>query len=356
MSSETAQLDKHSVIGDFDIVGTYLTFLKEDPDITKPIAAIESLVKLIQKKEPSTQAELINLLEVASSTLKNNIANSISLSAGCDLFSRFILRNLHLYSDWESCKQHLGENGQLFLSRSKEARTKIAKTGFNFIRDDDVLLIHGYSRVIFHMLQYAFDRHVRFRIVLTESKPSSQGITFSKRLKAKGIPTALIHDSSVGYIINKVDKVLVGAEGVAESGGIINNIGTFQIALLAKNFNKPVYVAAESHKFVRLYPLGPDDLQLDVNPLNFKTDNNSSNSNTSDSASSSGSSNSSSEDIVNNESKSLEGDNSEEEQDLIQHSPKLDFTSHEYITALITDLGVLTPGAVSEELIKMWYD
>ena len=36
--------------------------------------------------------------------------------------------------------------------------------------------------------------------------------------------------------------------------------------------------------------------------------------------------------------------------------PSIDFTSQDYITALITDLGVLTPSAVSEELIKMWYD
>jgi len=42
--------------------------------------------------------------------------------------------------------------------------------------------------------------------------------------------------------------VLVGADGVVESGGIINMMGTYQIALVAKSMNKPVYVAAESYK------------------------------------------------------------------------------------------------------------
>lgn len=42
--------------------------------------------------------------------------------------------------------------------------------------------------------------------------------------------------------------VLVGAEGVVENGGIINKLGTLNIALAAAAHNKPVYVAAESYK------------------------------------------------------------------------------------------------------------
>jgi translation initiation factor 2B subunit (eIF-2B alpha/beta/delta family) len=49
--------------------------------------------------------------------------------------------------------------------------------------------------------------------------------------------------------------VLVGGEGVVENGGVINKLGTYQIALCAKALNKPFYVAAESYKFARLYPL-----------------------------------------------------------------------------------------------------
>lgn len=45
--------------------------------------------------------------------------------------------------------------------------------------------------------------------------------------------------------------VFVGADGVVESGGIINMMGTYQIALVAKSMNKPVYVAAESYKVIK---------------------------------------------------------------------------------------------------------
>ena len=49
--------------------------------------------------------------------------------------------------------------------------------------------------------------------------------------------------------------VLMGAEAVVENGGIVNKLGTYQIAVCAKACNKPFYVAAESYKFARLYPL-----------------------------------------------------------------------------------------------------
>jgi len=58
----------------------------------------------------------------------------------------------------------------------------------------------------------------------------------------------LVIDSAVAYTMDEVDMVLVGADGVVESGGIINMMGTYQIALVAKSMNKPVYVAAESYK------------------------------------------------------------------------------------------------------------
>jgi translation initiation factor eIF-2B subunit alpha len=301
---------------DFDIKKTYLQFLEDDSEMTMPIAAIESLVTLLKVKQPSTSSELIMILQDAIADLKQSIPNAISLSAGCDLFMRFVLRNTHLYHDYESCKRHLVENGQLFLERSKASRDKIAEIGSKFITDDDIVLVHSFSRAVYTLLSHAADKKIRFRVVVTEARPTFQGQMMAKLLREKNVPVSLIVDSSVGFVIHKVDKVLVGAEGVAESGGIINHVGTYQIGVLAKAANKPLYVVAESHKFVRMFPLAPDDIPTDHDPLhNFST---------------------------------------KDEESV--SSPLIDFTPHDFLTALITDLGVLTPSAVSEELIKMWYD
>ncbi len=45
--------------------------------------------------------------------------------------------------------------------------------------------------------------------------------------------------------MDKVDLVLVGSEAVVESGGLINAVGSYQVAIIAKAANKPLYALAE---------------------------------------------------------------------------------------------------------------
>lgn len=45
-----------------------------------------------------------------------------------------------------------------------------------------------------------------------------------KNLTAEGIPCTLILDSAIGYVMEQVDFVMIGAEGVVESGGIVNKV------------------------------------------------------------------------------------------------------------------------------------
>lgn len=64
-------------------------------------------------------------------------------------------------------------------------------------------------------------------------------------LTAAGIPCTVVLDSAVTYVMDKVDLVLVGSEAVVESGGLINAVGSNQIAVIAKAANKPFYAMAE---------------------------------------------------------------------------------------------------------------
>lgn len=134
-----------------------------------------------------------------------------------------------------------------------------------------------------------------------------------KDLQNAGIECTLILDSAIGYIMETIDLILVGAEGVVESGGIINRIGSYTMALCAREMKKPFYVLAESFKFLRLYPLNQRDL-----PNEYKY------------------------------TKNVAGS------DIAKAHPLVDYTSPAYITLLFTDLGILTPSAVSDELIKLY--
>lgn len=66
-------------------------------------------------------------------------------------------------------------------------------------------------------------------------------------LTAAGIPCTVVLDSAVAYVMDRVDFVLVGSEAVVESGGLINAVGSNQMAIIAKAASKPFYALAERY-------------------------------------------------------------------------------------------------------------
>jgi len=183
------------------------------------------------------------------------------------------------------------------------------------------VLTHGHSRVVIAVLERAWvTQGKRFSVIVTEARPNQAGYKTADRLKQFNIPVTIVFDSAIGHIMDGVDLILVGAEGIVGNGGIINTVGTYQIAIVAAAFSKPFYVAAESFKFTLFYPLGQGDLALKIRPN--------------------------------------ADDNSIKSSDT--SSPKVEIHSHDYtppscLTLLFTELGVLTPSAVSDELIKVYY-
>jgi translation initiation factor eIF-2B subunit alpha len=104
------------------------------------------------------------------------------------------------------------------------------------------------------------DSHKRFKVICTEAIPGNQARLVVSRLQSWDVPVTVISDSAVAFYMAKVDMVLVGAQGVVENGGILNKMGTLQVAIVAKSYNKPLYVASESYKFARIFPLDQADL------------------------------------------------------------------------------------------------
>ncbi|ORX89712.1 IF-2B-domain-containing protein [Basidiobolus meristosporus CBS 931.73] len=301
--------------GNFDVEKYYHDLLKNNSELSMPVAAIQALVEVIKHEKASTMSEFMKVLEEASQKLRSSTRNFISLAAGCDLYMRFVTRTIHDLSDFEACRDHLIERGKAFFERAANCRQDIAIIGSQFIRDDATILIHASSRVVMALLLHAASLKKRFKVYVTESRPSGSGVRVAKSLREAGIPATVVLDSAAGYIMEKVDLVLVGAEGVVENGGVINQIGTYQLAIMAKAANKPFYVVAESFKFVRLYPLSQYDLPTDTFSALEPTE---------------------------SCNESIE-------------TPYVDYTPPEYITLLFTDLGVLTPSGVSDELIKLHY-
>jgi len=329
--------------------------------VALPVAAIKSLLGVIQRTKAETMMGLQKELKVASEemiTFANDPINAvllggrshIALASGCDLFLKYITRAFLETHDFQSCITNILLRGQRFSDISVAARDRIASVGNSFIRPDMKVLTHGWSTVVSSLLINAA-KYTHFEIIILEGRPDASGAKAATQLYAEaGIPTTIVLDSAMAYVMEKVDMVIVGAEGVVENGGIINKIGTYSIAIAAKEHKKPFYVAAESFKFARLFPLNQSDLpNLGDNirqKLNFV-----------DTACWIATAGAVGQPPNQNKE---EKDNHQDIPGLIKVSPDVkidnplcDYTPAKYITLLFTDLGVLTPSAVSDELIKL---
>ncbi|XP_064176134.1 translation initiation factor eIF2B subunit alpha-like isoform X3 [Anguilla rostrata] len=114
------------------------------------------------------------------------------------------------------------ERGELFLKKISLSRNKVAKLCHTFIKDGAKILTHSSSRVVLRVLEEAAAEKKRFTVYVTEPQPDSAGKKMAEALRNLNVPVTVVLDSAVGYIMEKVDLVIVGAEGVVESGVVIN--------------------------------------------------------------------------------------------------------------------------------------
>ncbi|RDA88680.1 hypothetical protein CP532_4126 [Ophiocordyceps camponoti-leonardi (nom. inval.)] len=271
----------------FDIVSTYRNLLASDPDLTKPVAAIESLILLLNSVPSKTVYETLDTVKHHSEKLKDSVANPVPLTAGTDLFLQYLVSSLKQQghdgssggsssSSFEAVRQHLLRNGRLFASRAVAARSGVAESGWRFVGEGKSVLTHGASRSVACLLaRAARSRPGRFKVVYVHSETRlRESDRVVAGLRDLAIPVAEIPESAVAHVmglLRSVDMVFVGAEAVTQNGGIISRMGTYQIAQLASRAGIPFYVAVETHKFSRKFPLDQRDIGFQQDILDFTT-------------------------------------------------------------------------------------
>ncbi|KLU81459.1 translation initiation factor eIF-2B subunit alpha [Magnaporthiopsis poae ATCC 64411] len=308
-------------VAEYGIVSAYQRVLADDPDVTMPVAAIEALISVLGQTTSSTVMETLDIIRTEAERLKASVPNPVPLAAGTDLFQQYLLRSLKKQDgsssrraaaaaaaaqsaaattatdSFEETRQYLIRNSRLFASRAKQARAAIADRGARIITEGKVVLTGGGSRTVAAILLRAAELHTaehgspRFRVVYVvdprfsspppATAPSSsaqqsqsqeqqhrqqqqqqQHPSVAAALRARGIPVAEVAEREVAHVLRTagVDFAVLGAEVLCQNGGILSRIGTFNIAELVRAYGKSVYVAAESHKIARVYPLSQMDL------------------------------------------------------------------------------------------------
>jgi S-methyl-5-thioribose-1-phosphate isomerase len=92
-----------------------------------------------------------------------------------------------------------------------------------------------------------------------ETRPRGQGARLTAwELQNESVPHVIVPDNAGAYLMSKglVDMVIVGADRIAANGDVANKIGTFEKAIVAKEFGVPLYVAAPLSTFDLSIPDG----------------------------------------------------------------------------------------------------
>lgn len=289
----------------------YKQFLDQDDHHSVAIATLRTLMKILDEDRSTTVVELRKHVRAAIDVLKQTEV-CVQVESVSEIFLRFITLYVSRYDSFEALKRALRKRSEYFLNNGViSAKQSVAKLASKFIANDTKILVHSRSMTVFACLKNAHEKNKNIFVYVTESRPDSSGIEMCDMLSKEGIKNQLITDASIGIYLERVDMVMVGAEGVCASGGILNKVGTYPLAICARTVNKPFYVVAESYKFIRMYPLNQGDVPTGK---------------------------------VQRALRPTAGDAND----------KLDYTPQAFITLILTDLGPLTTAAISDELMKIY--
>lgn len=128
-----------------------------------------------------------------------------------------------------------------YLAKSSE---NIGQFSDRVLKNNMTIMTHCHSGEALAFVKHGHAKHKRkISVIATETRPLEQGVKTAKELTRDKIPVTLILDSAIGFFMKDVDMVVVGADALRREG-VVNKIGTSLLAYAAKHHKKPFYVVA----------------------------------------------------------------------------------------------------------------
>ncbi|HEY0090288.1 MAG TPA: hypothetical protein VGB37_15675 [Candidatus Lokiarchaeia archaeon] len=251
------------------------------------------LSREIMDSKPSI-APLINTIGFLTHDLisynKENILNKIE----------------QFYVEKTNREKNLEYTFQKFISKEYKNRAKI--------------MLISYSSTLLNLLLKF--KEFQFEIYILESRPLLEGHRTAETL-APYFKTHIIIDTAIGAFIEVIDCVFLGIDSILNDGSIVNKIGSYPLAVLARENKKPVYAVGDSFKYNLKSHFG-QKIVIETNP---------------------------STEVYNKEILN---------ENLSVHNYYFDITPSKYITKIISDLGEFTPkkfvSKVKKTLSINWFE
>jgi len=193
-----------------------------------------------------TAVDLFWALQRMKTRFPELLASSASLS---EVRSGLIAEAREVHLEKKATDEAIGRFGAEFMPQEGQVMTQC---------NAGALATGGIGTAL-GVIRVAFQQGHKLHVLVPETRPYLQGARLTAwELLRGGIPLTLITDNMVGHFLKtgKVGAIVTGADRIAANGDTANKIGTYQIAVLAKENNVPFYIAAPISTFDLSIPDG----------------------------------------------------------------------------------------------------
>jgi methylthioribose-1-phosphate isomerase len=192
---------------------------------------------------------------VARRLLASTRPTAVNLFAALERMDRAFAAAAHAEASPDAIEDALIREADAFAAEDIEACRRIGRLGADLLRGEKAVMTHcnagalataGYGTAL-GVIRGAIEAGKPIRVLSCETRPFLQGARLTAwELARDGIPVELITDSMAGHFLSRgaVEAVVVGADRIAANGDVANKIGTYALAVLAKENGIPFYVAA----------------------------------------------------------------------------------------------------------------
>jgi translation initiation factor 2B subunit (eIF-2B alpha/beta/delta family) len=166
-------------------------------------------------------------------------------------------------------KQSIKEKGraavQVFLDNLISGPERIKSNVLSLLKGKNRVMTHSYSSTVLDVLG-----HVQWiEVICPESRPLCEGLRTAQALGERGIKVKIVVDSAAPSLMGECDVVMVGADAITPEG-VVNKIGTYGLALAAREREVPFYALSGTEKFLpfplRIEEKDPKEVFQEVTP------------------------------------------------------------------------------------------
>jgi methylthioribose-1-phosphate isomerase len=285
------------------------------------VSAAMGLALGLQQAVATTTPDLEHDFDYMCDVMSNTRPTAVNLFWAIERMRAAFRRAAAEGADVEEIKRRLVVEAQAIFDEDIAANRALGRFGGELLPDGATVLTHcnagalataGDYGTALGVVRGARDAGKRIAVIADETRPFLQGARLTAwELAQDAIPVTLITDNMAGHVMKagKVDAVVVGADRIAANGDAANKIGTYMVAVLARQHNIPFYVAAPLSTVDLAIPNG-DHIPIEERDAREVTH-------------------------IREQRLAPEG--------IEVHNPAFDVTPSEFIAAIITDRGVARP-------------